>query len=98
MKCFFVSIILLLITIQMFAQTNNQGPEGEYYLEGVMEVGSGFKLNADKTFEFFYAYGALDRTAKGTWIQHGDSIIFNNAKKPPQDFKLVNSKKPMKTE
>jgi len=77
----------------MFAQTKNQKAEGEYYLEGVMEVGSGFKRNPDHSFEFFYAYGALDREAKGTWIQHGDSIILNNAKKPPQDFRLVSSKK-----
>jgi hypothetical protein len=80
MKRFFISILLLLITMQMFAQTNNPKPEGEYYLEGVREVGSGLKLNADKTFEFFYVYGALDRTAKGIWIQHGDSIILNNKK------------------
>ena len=65
---------------------------GEYYLQGVMEVGSGFRFNEDKTFDFFYSYGAMDRMAKGTWEQKGDSLILNNERKPDKDFVLVQSK------
>ncbi|MBC8045850.1 MAG: hypothetical protein H7Y00_03595 [Fimbriimonadaceae bacterium] len=40
---------------------------GEYYLTGVMETGCGINLKSDHTFDFFYAYGALDRHGYGTW-------------------------------
>lgn len=76
----------------LFAQINKPLVNGEYYLRGVMEAGSGFSFKADHTFEFFFAYGALDREGKGTWEQHGDSIILNSTKKPPQDYKLVQQK------
>ena len=38
---------------------------GEYYLQGVMETASGFKLNEDSTFQFFFMYGAMDRVGEG---------------------------------
>lgn len=85
--------LFIIIHTKLMAQTTKPTVVGEYYLQGVMEVGSGFKFNADHSFEFFFSYGAMDREAKGTWEQHGDSIILNNAKKPPLDFKLVQSKK-----
>ncbi len=77
----------------MTVQVSAQKLQGEFYLQGVMEVGSGFKFNDDHTFEFFFAYGALDRFARGTWAQHGDSIILNNSPKPPLDFKLLKTEK-----
>src|SRR5881275_521147 len=85
-------LVFNLSTLTVIAQSSTPAVEGAYYLQGVMEVGSGFKFNADHSFEFFYSYGALDRVAKGTWEQHGDSLILNNAPKPPKDFKLVQSK------
>jgi hypothetical protein len=71
------------------AAQNTSMAAGEYYLSGVMEVGSGIKLNSDKTFEFFFSYGAVDRVGKGTWGQRADSIILNSARKPALDFRLV---------
>lgn len=65
---------------------------GEYYLSGVMETASGFKLNDDSTFEFFLSYGALDRSATGTWKQEGDSIVFNSPKPARQSFILADHK------
>ena len=63
---------------------------GDYYMHGVMETASGFQINADSTFQFFYSYGALDRYGKGTWRLMNDStIVFNSEKRPPLDFKLV---------
>jgi len=29
-----------------------------YYVRVVMETGSGFKLNEDSSFQFFYSYGS----------------------------------------
>ncbi|HRH60997.1 MAG TPA: hypothetical protein PL045_10535 [Chitinophagaceae bacterium] len=64
---------------------------GEYYLRGVMETASGFKLNDDSTFQFFFSYGALDRYGQGTWAVHDGKIIFNSKPYPGKDFKLVSS-------
>lgn len=66
-----------------------QNIAGEYYLHGVMEVGTGFQLKPDSGFEFFFSYGALDRYGKGTWSLQNDSvIILNSDKRPPLDFRL----------
>jgi len=55
-----------------------------------METASGFQINADSTFQFFYSYGALDRYGKGKWSMADDStIILNSEKRPPLDFKLT---------
>ena len=71
------------------AQAQDSIP-GEYYLRGVMETASGFQINADSTFQFFFSYGALDRYGKGKWMMKDDStIIFNSEKRPPLDFRLV---------
>lgn len=77
----------------MQAQTITTSPVGEYYLQGVMETASGFKLNADNTFEFFFSYGALDRDGSGSWKKEGNNIIFNSLQKPGQEYSLVQSKK-----
>ena len=74
------------------AQTSVSSAAGEYYLQGVMETGSGFKLNDDSSFQFFFSYGALDRTAEGTWSVTGNSIVLNTRKKPLYDYALVNSR------
>lgn len=65
---------------------------GEYYLEGVMEVASGFKLNADSTFQFFFSYGALDRYGTGKWRQQEGKLVLNSRPQPAKDFALVTSK------
>lgn len=66
---------------------------GEYYLTGVREVGSGLKLNADATFEFFFSYGAMDRLGHGTWKQQGNQLVLASRPRPPKDFALIVSKK-----
>ncbi|MBK7389870.1 MAG: hypothetical protein IPI23_12625 [Bacteroidetes bacterium] len=80
-------IILILLTFITSTICMGQKPavEGIYYLENVMETASGFKLNEDNTFEFFFSPGALDRTGSGTWQQNGDQIIFNSNGKERKD-------------
>ncbi len=65
---------------------------GEYYLRGVMETASGFKLNEDSTFQFFFSYGALDRSGQGTWKLKDNHIVFNSPKPKGQDFALISNK------
>ncbi|MBK9731892.1 MAG: hypothetical protein IPO83_11510 [Chitinophagaceae bacterium] len=79
---------LLFFTLETQAQLKDKEIAGEYYLKGVMEVGSGFQLSEDHTFEFFFSYGAMDRSGKGTWKSEGNNIIFNSEPWPGSDFKL----------
>ncbi|WP_338874335.1 hypothetical protein WBJ53_01810 [Spirosoma sp. SC4-14] len=81
------------LALPLHAQSSQKPMVGEYYLTGVREVGSGIKLNADSTFEFFFAYGALDRFGKGTWKFHENQLLLNSAARPPKDFALVTSRK-----
>lgn len=71
-------------------------PAGIYYLEGVMETASGYKLNPDSTFEFFFSQGALDRTGSGNWSMADDRIILNSPGKPGTGFILQKSEKSSK--
>ena len=87
MKQFSFILFLLMTAGEIHAQDSIAG---EYYMHGVMETASGFQINADSTFQFFFSYGALDRYGKGKWSMKDDStIIFNSEKRPPLDFKLV---------
>lgn len=83
--------ILLMPVHSLQAQTTLT-MTGEYYLEGVTEVASGFKLNADATFQFFFSYGALDRYGIGNWQVKEGKLILNSRPQPPKDFALVTSK------
>lgn len=74
-----------------FAQTNSYA--GEYYLSGVMETASGFRLNPDFSFDFFYSYGALDRSGKGSWSVQDSFIVLNSEGKTPDGFILKKSRK-----
>lgn len=72
---------------------NTEALAGEYYLEGVREMASGFLLKEDNSFQFFFSYGALDRQGKGTWQLKEDKIVFNSEPWPGYDFSLVSSNK-----
>ncbi len=66
--------------------------EGEYYLQNVREMASGFLLKPDQTFQFFITYGALDRYSSGKWKQKDATLILNSAPRPLSDFALVSSR------
>jgi hypothetical protein len=68
-------------------------PAGIYYLEDAMETASGYKINSDSTFEFFFSQGAMDRTGKGTWSLKDNQIILNSTGKPSGGFILQKSEK-----
>ncbi len=88
-------LLFLLLTLSFFAmqaQQFTQTVTGEYYLKGVMEMASGFKLNEDSTFDFFFSYGALDRTGSGKWELQGNTVTFNSVKEKTNEFSLLDSK------
>ena len=64
---------------------------GTYYLHSVRETASGFKLNPDGTFQFFFTYGALDRFGSGNFVIDNDKAIFQSRPWSGKDFALINS-------
>jgi hypothetical protein len=64
---------------------------GVYYLHSVRETASGFKLNPDRTFQFFFTYGALDRYGSGSWTIENDSVILQSKPWDGKDFALTSS-------
>ena len=85
--------MLTICTLISYSQSSTANMTGEFYLQGVMETASGFKLNADSTFEFFFSYGALDRFGKGTYTIKGHTLVLNSGPRPAKDFKLKTSKR-----
>ncbi|MBK9400659.1 MAG: hypothetical protein IPN36_07295 [Bacteroidetes bacterium] len=69
---------------------------GEYYLEGVRETASGFKINPDSTFEFFFSSGALDRYGSGKWqlsLANAYPILLTSDTTKGPALKIINSNK-----
>lgn len=91
MKNHLIFILLLLFSTAILAQIPKNEIVGNYYLSGVREVGAGFEFKADNSFQFFFSYGALDRTGAGTWAIVGDSLVLNSDLKNVKDFELVKS-------
>ena len=91
-KSFFLFTILISV-LKINAQILDSVLAGEYYLEGVMEVGSGILLKPDHTFEMFFTYGSLDKSGTGTWTVKDSTVILNSGAKPVNDFKLISGKK-----
>ncbi len=87
------ALSLLLLFIFHMDNISAQTIAGEYYLRGVMETASGFRLNADSSFDFFFSQGALDRYGKGKYKIINDSIQFTSIATQDHDFTLVNSSK-----
>ena len=81
---------LLLITFINNAAAQNV--PGEYFMEGGGEMASGFRLDTDSTFEFFLSYGAVDRTAKGTYSIKNDTVVFHGNKTCGKDFTIKSKK------
>lgn len=64
---------------------------GVYYLHSVKETASGFKLDRDGSFRFFFTYGALDRYGSGSWTIEEDRVMLQSKPWPGKDFTLTGS-------
>lgn len=62
--------------------------EGEYYFRKT-EMVAGFKFSVDGTFQFFFSYGAVDRSAAGTFSVAGNLLKLNSYKEPGKDFTVT---------
>ena len=91
MKGILITLILHNL-IQMPVQSQSgKSLAGEYYLQHVMETASGFQLNPDSSFAFFFSQGALDRTGKGHWQVRNGKLVLQSDPWPGLDFKLDSS-------
>jgi hypothetical protein len=66
--------------------------EGEYYFNK-MEMAAAFNFSKGGKFQFFYTYGAVDRTATGSFTVSGDSVKLRSDKQPGKDFTITDQSK-----
>jgi hypothetical protein len=84
-----IFFLLLFINLQSMSQKKIQG---EYYFRK-MEMASGFNFTTDGKFEFFFSYGAVDRSATGTFSVEGDTLKLKSDKEPGKDFTVTSQSK-----
>lgn len=65
---------------------------GFYKLQEVKTTDSGFKLNPDGSFRFFFTYGAVDRYGAGNWTIDNDQVILQSRPWSGKDFASVDGK------
>lgn len=66
--------------------------QGEYYFRK-MEMASGFNFSKDGKFQFFFTYGAVDRSARGTFSVEGDTLKLKSDKEAGKDFNITSQSK-----
>ncbi|HKO79027.1 MAG TPA: hypothetical protein VJU78_01470 [Chitinophagaceae bacterium] len=65
---------------------------GVYHLQDVKTTASGFKLNPDGSFLFFFTYGAIDRYGSGRWAIDNDHIVLQSRPWSGKDFAWIGDK------
>lgn len=66
--------------------------QGEYAFRKT-EMFAGFNFSATGTFQFYFSYGAVDRTATGTFTVEGDIIKLKSNKEAGKDFTVTSQSK-----
>ncbi len=83
------SFIYLLILLSMSSKLFSQNTlSGVYSLRGIREMAAAFEFNTEGKFRFYYAYGAIDRNAEGTYTIEGTKIILKSTKEAGKDFNI----------
>lgn len=81
--------VLLLLILSLNLEARSQTIiQGEYYFRKT-EMVSGFNFSANGRFEFFFTYGAVDRSATGTFKTEGDTLKLKSDKKAGKDFTVT---------
>jgi len=81
-------VIILLLLFINFKVRSQHKVEGEY-LFSRHEMIAGFNFSVDGKFQFFYSYGAVDRTATGNFSIRGDTLKLKSNKEPGKDFTIT---------
>ncbi len=69
--------------------------QGEYYFRRT-EMASGFNFSAEGKFRFFFSYGAVDRSASGSFTVEGEMLKLKSDKEPGKDFSITGQRKQAK--
>ena len=85
-------IIIIVSFFQTFNFTIMAQVQGEYIFSK-QEMVAGFYFSADGKFNFFYSYGAVDRTAEGTFTIEGDTVKLKSDKEAGKDFTIIKQQK-----
>jgi hypothetical protein len=80
-----ITILLLIVNLQTMSQTKIQG---EYYFRKT-EMVAGFNFSAAGTFQFFFSYGAVDRSAAGSFTVEKNIIKLKSNKEAGKDFTVT---------
>ena len=81
--------LLLFITIKAMPQLKMRGE----YIFSRQEMVAGFNFLPDGKFQFFYSYGAVDRSATGTFSIKGDTLKLKSDKEAGKDFTIADQSK-----
>lgn len=84
-----IFFLLQFISLQTMSQSALQG---EYTFHR-QEMVAGFRFSANGKFDFYHSYGAIDRTASGTFTVEGKIIKLKSDKEPGKDFTITNQSK-----
>lgn len=80
----YILIPFFIFQIKLMAQT---GIQGEYAFRR-QEMVAAFNFTSDGRFEFFYSYGAADRSATGSFTVDGDTLKLKSDKEAGKDFAI----------
>lgn len=69
--------------------------QGEYYFRK-MEMVAAFNFSEAGTFQFFFSYGAVDRSATGTFTVEGETLKLKSDKEAGKDFTVSGQSKQAK--
>lgn len=93
MKKLLLFVFITLVGTASYAQDPSD-LSGNYYLEGGGEgVKSGFYLNKNYTFKFFFSKAGIERHGSGRWEADKNTIVFNGRVAPARVYKLYAAKR-----
>ena len=87
LKLLFTPLIISLMLNP--SDSTAQNITGTYQMKGGFEMASGFKFNPDSTFEFYFIYGAVDRSATGHYTVKDGKITLQSNKSAGKDFNII---------
>ncbi|MBK8847675.1 MAG: hypothetical protein IPO27_14475 [Bacteroidetes bacterium] len=85
----FAILIFMLSTLHISAQKTMNAI---YELRGEREMGAGFEFTEQGKFNFYLAYGGLDRNATGTYTIENDTVRLKSDKVPASDYEVESRK------
>lgn len=84
-----VLLFPVIIHFQAMSQTKLEG--GFSFRK--TEMVAGFHFSAAGTFQFFFSYGAVDRSATGSFTVEGNAVKLKSDKEPGKDFTVTSQSK-----